>query len=119
VPLHSHPEPESFIAVPGEAEGLLHSDGAIGWIAIRPGEILHLPSGVKHAWRNRSQEPAVSLAVTEESLAAFCREVGTPAGTPPAPDSAERFVEASLRRGHWLGTPEENAAVGLGGSFTP
>jgi hypothetical protein len=104
---------------PRGGRGPAPSDGSIGWIAIRPGEILHLPGGVKHAWRNRSQEPAVSLAVTEESLAAFYREVGTPAGTPPAPDSAERFVEASLRRGHWLGTPEENAAVGLGGSFTP
>ena len=119
MPLHSHPEPESFIAVSGEVEGLLHADGSFRWIAIRPGEILHVPGGVPHAWRNRSQEPAVSLAVTEESLAAFFREVGTPAGAPPVPDAAERFAEASLRRGHWLATPEESAAVGLAGSFSP
>jgi quercetin dioxygenase-like cupin family protein len=117
VPLHSHPEPESFIAISGEVEGLLRADGSFRWVTIRPGEILHVPGGVGHAWRNRSQGLAVSLAVTEESLADFFREVGTRPGTAPAPDAAQRFAEASLRRGHWLGTPEENAAVGLSAPF--
>jgi mannose-6-phosphate isomerase-like protein (cupin superfamily) len=113
VPLHSHPEPESFLAVSGEVEGLLQSNGGFTWVPIRPGDVFHVPGGAKHAWRNRSGEPAVSVVVTEESLAAFFREVGTPVGTPPAPDAAQRFAEASLRRGHWLGTPEQNAEVGL------
>jgi quercetin dioxygenase-like cupin family protein len=113
VPLHSHPEPESFLAVSGEVEGLVHSGEALSWIRVRPGHVLHVPGGAKHAWRNRSSEPAVSLVVTTESLAAFFREVGAPVGTPPAHDAAMRFAEASLRRGHWLATPEENADVGL------
>ena len=113
VPLHSHPEPESFFAVSGEVEGLVHSDGHPSWIPIRPGDLFHVPSATRHAWRNRSREPAVSFVVTQESLAAFFREVGTPVGGPAPPDATRRFVEASLRRGHWLATPEENADVGL------
>lgn len=119
VPLHSHPEPESFLAVSGVVEGLVHSDESFHWLPLRPGDVFHVPGGAKHAWRNRSGEPAVSVVVTEESLAAFFREVGTPVGTPPAPDVAERFIEASVRRGHWLATPEENAKIGLSGSFSP
>jgi Cupin domain len=119
VPLHSHPEPESFLAVSGEVEGLVESNGSVSWVRVRPGDVLHVPGGAKHAWRNRSREPAVSVVVTEESLADFFREVGTPVGTTPAADAAERFAEASLRRGHWLGTPEENAAAQLGGSVSP
>jgi quercetin dioxygenase-like cupin family protein len=117
VPLHSHPEPESFFAISGEVDELLESNGGLSWVPVRPGDVFHVPGGAKHAWRNRSSEPSVSVVATEESLADFFREVGTPAGTPPAADAAQRFAEASLRHGHWLGSPEENAAVGLPGSL--
>jgi hypothetical protein len=40
---------------------------------------------------------------------------GASVGTPPAPETVERFAAASFRRGHWLGTPEENAEVGVPG----
>jgi hypothetical protein len=32
---------------------------------------------------------------------------------PPAHDVLERFLAVSRKFGYWLGTPEENAAVGI------
>lgn len=32
---------------------------------------------------------------------------------PPAPEAIAHFVAAAERYGHWIGTPEENAALGL------
>jgi hypothetical protein len=113
------PGRESQSAAEGEVEVLVHSGERFHWLPVRSGDVFHVPCGAKHAWRNRSGEPAVSVVLTEESLAAFFREVGTPVGAPPAPDAVERFAAASLRRGHWHGTPEENAEVGLPGSFSP
>ncbi len=43
VPLHSHPEPETFIAISGRIEGLKESDGKFGWISIGPGDVFHVP----------------------------------------------------------------------------
>ena len=113
VPLHSHPEPETFIALAGEVEGLAHPHG---WVRIGPGAVFHVPGGARHAFRNRSGEPAVSLVVTTARLAHFFREVGVPAGgasAAPSPETLERFARTAARYGHWLGTPRENAEVGL------
>ena len=43
VPLHSHPEPETFIAISGRIEGLKESDGKFGWVSIGPGDVFHVP----------------------------------------------------------------------------
>ncbi|HEY8467509.1 MAG TPA: cupin domain-containing protein [Solirubrobacterales bacterium] len=116
VPLHSHPEPETFVALAGHMEGFVGYASEPRWEQLEPGRVLHVPGGVPHAWRNRSGEPAVSLVVTEEGIARFFREVGRPAGEgggEPGAGELARFAEAAARFGHWLAGPEENAAIGI------
>ncbi|MBR0692404.1 cupin domain-containing protein [Bradyrhizobium lablabi] len=118
IPLHSHVEPETFIGISGRAEGLKVSGATFEWISFGPGEVFHIPGSAKHAIRNQSKEPAEVMLATSASLGRFFREVGTPVapGRRPAPPSAavvQRFMEASVRYGHWNATLEENAEVGI------
>lgn len=119
VPLHSHADPETFIALSGEAEGLVVSNDRTKWVRIRPGDVFHVPGGAKHAFRNRFKESAVSIIASTSRIGRFFLEVGTPLdpnGKPDWPPSAEKvrkFLESVDRHGHWIATPEENARVGL------
>src|SRR3954470_14446750 len=61
IPLHSHPDPETFLARSGELEGLAFDDGALAWAPIGPGDVFHVPAGARHAFRNRSGESAVAI----------------------------------------------------------
>jgi len=115
VPLHSHTEPETFVALSGTVEGLVRAD----WVRVGAGDLFHVPGGVPHAWRNRGGEPAKTLVVTATRIARFFSEVGTPvapgsAGSgPPSPEAIARFLEVANRYGYWNATPEQNAAVGI------
>ncbi len=100
VPVHSHADPETFLMIEGEVEGLT----AGGWTALRPGEARHVPGHVKHAWRNRGDGPAVMFLVTTPVIGRFFREVAA---------APEDFFAISDRYGYWNATPEENAAVGI------
>jgi quercetin dioxygenase-like cupin family protein len=114
VPLHSHPEPETFVVISGDVEGLVRAGGDDPWVPLRPGDVLHVPGGAPHAWRNRSAAPAVSLIVTTQRIARFFREVAGAGGAGgPSQEEARRFLAVAERYGYWNATPEENAAVGL------
>jgi quercetin dioxygenase-like cupin family protein len=121
VPLHSHADPETFLAISGHVEGLaMISPDDFTWVPVGPGDVFHVTGGAKHAWRNRSPEPAVSIIVTTARIGRFFREVGTPAdpasGThagPPPDEAIQRFLETAERYGYWNATPQENADVGL------
>ncbi len=119
VALHSHPDPETFIALSGELEGLRMSAERFEWVPVRPGQALHVPPHARHAWRNPSRQPSVAIIVTTAALGRFLREIGTPLDHatptpwPPTPTALKRFVEAARRYGHWNASPEENARVGL------
>jgi quercetin dioxygenase-like cupin family protein len=119
VPLHSHQDPETFLAISGEVEGLVHSADGFEWVPIAPGDVFHVPSGAKHAWRNQSQQPSVQIIVSTARIGRFFREVGTPVGAgstvsgPPSGEAIEHFLETAERYGYWNATPQENAEVGL------
>lgn len=119
VPLHSHPEPETFFHVAGELDGLAETANGYEWTTIREGDLFHVPGGARHAFRNRSAAAAVSIVVTMPSMGWFFREIGEPVGAgahpggAPSPDAVRRFLEASARRGYWNAGPDENARVGL------
>jgi quercetin dioxygenase-like cupin family protein len=118
VPLHSHGDPETFVAVSGEVDGLVESADGFTWQPIRPGDVFIVPSGAKHGFRNRGDAPAVSIAMSTSKLARFFLEVGEPVvpGTPPSPptpERLERFLAVAERYGYWNATPEENAQVGI------
>jgi quercetin dioxygenase-like cupin family protein len=105
VPLHSHADPETFVVVSGHAEGLVESR----WVQLDPGDVLNVPSGCKHGWRNSGDEPAVMILVSTAKMARFFAEI---AGAGP-----EHFLATAERYGYWNATPEESAAVGL--PFSP
>ncbi|HEX2861118.1 MAG TPA: cupin domain-containing protein [Lacunisphaera sp.] len=118
VPLHSHPDDESFLLLSGNIEALVYDDDLPCWQRLVPGDFVHVPGGVKHAWRNPGDEPARSLIITTRQLGEFLREVGRPTHAtakplPPSPNAVGRFTQAALARGHWLASPEENGRAGI------
>lgn len=117
VPLHSHVEPETFVHLSGGLEGLVVTAQDATWVRVRPGEVFHVPCHAKHAWRNLSTEPAVSIVISTPAMGRFFLEAGTPvAARPPGPPSAEviqRFLDTATRYGYWTAGPEENERVGI------
>jgi quercetin dioxygenase-like cupin family protein len=119
VPLHSHPDPETYLPLSGQLEGLVETAHGYEWLWLGPGDVFHVPRNAKHAFRNRSHDPAVAYVATTNRMARFFRDSGLPAdprstGTwPPAHELLQRFLEVSRRYGHWIATARENAAVGL------
>lgn len=118
VPLHSHPDIESFFLVSGAVQIICERDGKFEWLDVRPGEFVHVPSSARHAWRNRSNGPAVQLIITTPKLGRFFEEVGRPvrAGaplSPPTRDERQHFMRVAAKYNYWLGSPTENAATGI------
>ena len=113
VPIHSHPDRETFYILAGELQGLLENQ----WTTLVAGDVCDLPGGVKHAWRNLSDAPVSLLILTTMRLGRFLRDIGRPVATippgPPQPEHLQRLVELSHAYGYWLGSPADNAAVGI------
>jgi quercetin dioxygenase-like cupin family protein len=119
IPLHSHPDPETFLMLSGEVEGCSQTEVGFRWIRLGVGDVFHVPAVAKHAFRNHWPRPAVMIAITTARLGGFFLEVGTPipsGSRPPDAPSREalrRFMETAARYGHWIATPEENMRVGI------
>jgi quercetin dioxygenase-like cupin family protein len=117
VPLHSHPDPETFLMLCGEVQALERFRSGLRWVPLTAGDVFHVPGDAKHAWCNTSQQPAVMLVVTTARLGRFLREVGRPvdngAVRPPSQAAIERFLAIADRYGYWNATPEENDEVGI------
>ena len=117
VPLHSHADAESFYVLSGEAQALVETEVGLQWQTLRPGDFIHIPGGTKHAWRNVSGEPMAALITCTAKLGRALREMGqlTSEGGKriPTPADVQRLIEISERYGYWLGSREENAAVGI------
>jgi quercetin dioxygenase-like cupin family protein len=120
VPLHSHPDTEDFLVISGEVEGLRQDSEDHIWIRAKVGDYIHVPSNVRHAWRNISGAPTVDLIITTKKLGHFFLETGRPVTGSPLSVTSEdlvHFAAVSSRYGYWNATPEENAAVGIHMSF--
>ena len=78
---------------------------------------MHIPAGTLHPHRNLSPDPAVGLMVTTARLGRFFADAGRPVTGPPRsrrpPPTWPGSPPRPARYGHTLGTPEENAAVGI------
>jgi quercetin dioxygenase-like cupin family protein len=124
IPLHSHDEPETFVAVSGDMEGLVQTVAGYKWLRIRAGDIFHVPGGARHAFRNCSWTAAVCIVISASRLGRFFRDAGTPvaeAGSSArqSADALRHYLETTARYGYWKGTPEENAQIGLSVSWAP
>jgi quercetin dioxygenase-like cupin family protein len=118
VPIHSHEGIESFFLISGELDVLMEEQGELRWRVAHPGDFVHVPGRVKHAFLNRSKAAAVTLIATTAKLGRFFAEVGrpvTPESRPgiPTPKELQHFLEAAGRYGYWLATSDENTAVGI------
>lgn len=113
VPVHSHPERETFYILEGEIEGLWEDR----WSTLSIGDVFDVPGGLKHAWRNASAASASMLVVVPMRLGRFLRDISRPAETAsqgaPKPADFQRFLEIARAYGYWLGSPSDNAAVGI------
>ena len=117
VPLHSHPEPEVFYVFEGNLEVYQESDARQGWSIFGAGNAVTIPANIKHALRNTSSSPVTTVLVTPDGLYGFFREIAKPVdglpGTPPSPDEWQQLLIVAAKYDYWMGSLEENAAIGI------
>jgi mannose-6-phosphate isomerase-like protein (cupin superfamily) len=119
VPIHSHADPETYVAVSGTVEALAEETAAMVWIEISPGDVFHVPGNAKHAFRNRSHDPSVMFIVSTEKIARFFRAIGEPVERTdlsfeaPSAEAIRNFLSTAEAFGYWNATPEENARAGI------
>jgi quercetin dioxygenase-like cupin family protein len=113
VSLHSHAERKTFYVVGGEIQGLREDR----WITLGVGDVFDVPGGLKHGWRNVSGASVSLLFATPMRLGRFFRDVGRPVAmgdqNAPKPADFQRVFEIATAYGYWLGSPADNAAVGI------
>jgi quercetin dioxygenase-like cupin family protein len=100
VPLHSHSDRETFYILSGEMN--LY-DGA-SWRILKQGDCVDVLSNTKHAWRNASTSSATVIVVTTVRMGVFLKQAST---------QREQFFKLVQEYGYWLGSPEDNEAIGL------
>ncbi|MCY9662336.1 cupin domain-containing protein [Paenibacillus chondroitinus] len=113
VPVHSHDDRETFVVLTGELEAFTEDS----WKTVRAGDTVDIPGDVKHAWRNSSKETVKLLVVSTVKMGEFFNEIGRPVDTvpagPPSLEVLQHFVEVAITYGYWLGSPDDNASIGI------
>lgn len=118
VPLHSHADVESFYVLSRSVQVWCEAGDRFEWREASPQDFVHVPGGVKHAFRNTWSEPVVEIITTTPKLGKFFLEVGrrlTDASPLPAPGPAdlERFSKLSAAYGYWNASPQKTARIGI------
>jgi len=118
VPLHSHAEPELLYLLDGSLQVYRSNQGENGWTNASVGDVIVIPGSVKHALRNSSSLPVTVALVTKSELYSFFRELAKPfdpnqPAAAPTPEAMRQLFELAAKYGYWLGSADENAAVGL------
>ena len=116
VPLHRHDDDEDFLILAGTQRVLVEDARGLQWRDLHAGDYVHIPGGILHAHRNVSDEPVVDLVITSTRLGQFFRELARPhvgRQGPLTPQDLGQLVALSAKYGYILGTPEQNAAVGI------
>ena len=110
VPLHSHADPEIFHVLEGSME--VYQDGG-GWSTVSAGEVLALEGHIKHALRNAGK--CICMTATGTELIQFFQEASVPVdqGSDALPGQFQRLGQAAAEGRMWMGTPAENAAIGI------
>ncbi|WP_127493670.1 cupin domain-containing protein [Paenibacillus glycanilyticus] len=113
VPVHSHDDRETFVVLKGQLEAFTNDS----WQTVHAGQTVDIPGHVKHAWRNSTNETVKLLVASTAKMGDFFVEIGRPADTiqpgPPSPEVLQHFVQVAIAYGYWLGTPDDNATIGI------
>jgi quercetin dioxygenase-like cupin family protein len=113
VPLHSQPDRETFHILSGE----MNLYDGTSWRILKQGDCVDVLSSTKHAWRNASSFSATMLAETTVRMGVFLQRVSNLANTSRDVQEAlaqkEYFFKLVQEYGYWLGSPEDNEAIGL------
>jgi quercetin dioxygenase-like cupin family protein len=102
---HVDPWRESFYVLAGELTFQCEEDGEVRTLIAKAGDALSIPSGVPHAFRVSSREPARYLILgTPAGIAAFFADAGEAVREPvlpsaPPPFDRERLLLAFARHG--------------------
>ena len=118
VPLHSHAEPELLYILEGSLEIFRSNKRSSGWTTAGAGAVVTIPGSVKHALRNSSSLPMTLALVTKSELYKFFRELAKPFDAKqldavPTTEAMQELFRLAAKYGYWLGSPKENAAIGL------
>ena len=113
IPLHSHGDEESFYLISGEAQFLAPTPRGLQWKTLSQGDFVHIPSDAKHAWRNLSTDTVEVLLVTTPKLGRYLWETGQFVGMAGTDGLLNKLVSLSESYGYWMGSPQENADVGI------
>jgi uncharacterized RmlC-like cupin family protein len=107
---------EDFYIISGTQQVLVTGENGLEWHDAHAGDYVRIPGHVPHAHRNVSNEPAVELIITTARLGRFFQEIGRPVTdslAPPTPEEFAHFIDVAVSYGYVLGSPEDNAAVGI------
>jgi quercetin dioxygenase-like cupin family protein len=118
VPLHSHGDAEIFYVLEGSVEVFQAKSGIQGWVRLGPGNVVSISGNTKHALRNGASGSATIMVVTTSKLYKFFLEVTKPLdpdkpAAPPTREEGQNLLKTAARYGYWMGSPEDNAAIGL------
>ena len=113
VPFHSHSDRETFYVLSGEMN---FYDGT-SWQVLKQGEFVDVLSNTRHAWRNASKSSASLLVATTVRMGVFLQTVSSAAGTQAAATEKDQFFKLVQEYGYWLGSPEDNEAIGLANNW--
>ena len=118
IPLHSHSDAEIFYVLEGAME-IYQDDGtSSGWQTASRGEVVTIAGGVKHALRNPNSTLVRAIALCGRQLYCFFRELAEPLDpnappSMPTPEAMQKLFAVAARYEYWLGSPSENAAIGI------
>jgi quercetin dioxygenase-like cupin family protein len=118
IPLHSHASPEIFYVLEGPMEVFQDDGKSSAWQMAEVGDVVTIAGGVKHALRNPGDRAVVTVLVSDEQLYRFFGELADPLGPGeappvPTPDVMQRLFEVAARYGYWIGSPQDNASIGI------
>jgi hypothetical protein len=118
VPLHSHADPETLLAVSGEVDAsAARTTARAGSVSRRAMSSTSRAGGDTRGVTDRPSRRCRSSSAPPESAASSERSAGRSARARRPSGAAierflERFLETAERCGYWNATPDENAAVG-------
>ena len=108
---------KNFFLLSGSVLALSQLGNNFEWLDVKSGEFVQIPGRSKHGAKHIQRTGCSTDHHNSEtgdvlSGSGKTRHTGSPL-TPPTPDDLKHFATVAAKYQHWLGSPEENAALDL------